>query len=71
MLLTHTLEEAVEAQGWVGGQIEHMALQSPSEETIYPEFLRRWQIVDKTMDELIQENQELRSRIASASTYLR
>jgi cytochrome c oxidase assembly factor CtaG len=62
MDMRHTLEEAVQAQGWVGGQIEFMALDQP-ETTIYPAFLRQWQIVDETIDDLIRENRELNDKL--------
>ena len=68
MALTYKLEDAVFAQGWVGGQIadliEKSAAGSDGQKVMATQLEEQWRIVDTTMDELIRENSELKNKLA-------
>ena len=74
-MFTHKLESAVFAQGWVGGQIEN-AVQNLSggteqEQAMGAQLEEMWQVVDVTLDELIRENRDLRSKLELAQNALK
>ena len=66
--MTYTLDNAVYAQGWVGGQItdliEKSMAGSEGQKVMAAQLEEQWKIVDTTMDELIRENKELKNKLA-------
>jgi hypothetical protein len=75
-MFTHKLESAVFAQGWVGGQIESAvanlaASEIEQEQAMGAQLEEMWAVVDTTMDELIQENRDLRVKLQLAQDALR
>jgi len=65
--MTYTLDNAVYAQGWVGGQItdliEKSMAGSEGQKVMAAQLEEQWKIVDTTMDELIRENRELQNKL--------
>ena len=74
-MLTHKLESTVFAQGWVGGQIEsavqNLSAGTEQEAAMAAQLEEMWQVVDVSMDELIQENRDLRAKLQLAQDALR
>ena len=65
--MTYTLDNAVYAQGWVGGQItdliEKSMAGSEGQKVMAAQLEEQWKILDTTMDELIRENRELQNKL--------
>ena len=65
--MTYTLDNAVYAQGWVGGQITDLIEKSMAgtegQKVMAAQLEEQWKILDTTMDELIRENRELQNKL--------
>jgi hypothetical protein len=73
--MTYSIDNAVYAQGWVGGQIadliEKSMAGSEGQKVMATQLEEQWKIVDTTIDELIRENRDLRIKLVSAQEALR
>jgi hypothetical protein len=64
------LETAVYAQGWMGSQIQSLveAYASSEDENVRAlsnQLAAMWVVLDETMDDIIRENLDLRSKLAA------
>lgn len=64
MATTYKLDEAVFAQGWIGGQIDAVVEEmEKTQPVIAAQIAEQWKILDTTMDELIRENRDLQAKL--------
>ena len=70
--MTYSLDVAVFAQGWIGGQIDAIVEETAkTQPVIAAQIEEQWKIVDTTMDELIRESRDLQAKLARAEDALR
>ncbi|VVB50909.1 Uncharacterised protein [uncultured archaeon] len=71
--MKHRIETIAFSQGWLGNQLEQAAKEEMSEgaTAVGQQVLDQWRVIDEGLDDLIQENQELRRRLAAVQDALK